>query len=425
VAWIYTPSYVAWVPLAPGEIYYARGYYGPRSVNILSINININKTVVKHVHRNVHVHNAVTVVHRDGFKKGKYAHVKLERDFFRKNGDWRVQGPPDMKPERHGARVVAKNIRRDRPGKRPDRLALERSERRRGPAVSKEPFNIGSGKRDRLEARVRKPRPSEREVGRKAIKPRADSRFARSYARGRPPEREVGGKAIKPRADSRFARSYARGRPPEREIGRKSVRESVRSRAPASASRGKPSPRPEVKAKRPERRRELSSPDRLLRREDRTRDTARGRLDRGRFDSAGKLGAPREFDAPGKRLGRTEPRSVRRDSPSRPPGREAKAVAGPRTRDLKGRSSGGKTVSRGRASGPPSVRPPAPSVGKSSQGRVARGKQVERPKAQRREASRRSGKSYGEAVKKSLPGGSKRDNDARPSTRGRKGGLIW
>jgi hypothetical protein len=396
VAWIYTPSYVAWVPLAPGEIYYARGYYGPRSVNILSINININKTVVKRFHRNVHIHNAVTVVHRDGFKKGKYARAKLGRDFFRRTDrDWKFQGPPDMKPERHGARGVAKNIRRDRrPGWKLDGPAPKRVERRRGPAVSKKPFELGPGSRDRLDARAGRPGPPEREVGRKAIKPREDSRFARTNARGRPPEREVG-------------------------------RKSARDRTPGVASRGKSSPRPEVKAKRPERRRELSTPERLPRREGRTRETARRSPDRGRFDSAGMLGASREFDAPGKRLGRTEPRSVRRDSPSRAPGREARAVAGPRTRDLKGGSSGRKIVSRGRASGPPSVGPPSPSVGKSSQGRVARGKQVERPKAQRREATKRSNGSYGEAVKKSLPGGFKRDNDARPSTRGRKGGLIW
>jgi len=40
VGWIVTPGYVAWVPLAPGEVYYGYGYYGPGSVNITAININ-------------------------------------------------------------------------------------------------------------------------------------------------------------------------------------------------------------------------------------------------------------------------------------------------------------------------------------------------------------------------------------------------
>ena len=40
VGWVVTPSYVAWVPLAPGEIYYGYGYYGPGSVNITTVNIN-------------------------------------------------------------------------------------------------------------------------------------------------------------------------------------------------------------------------------------------------------------------------------------------------------------------------------------------------------------------------------------------------
>jgi hypothetical protein len=70
VGWIYTPDYVAWVPLAPEDIYYGYGYYGPRSVNI--VHIDIRKTVIKNVYRNVHVNSAVTVVNRDSFKRGRY-----------------------------------------------------------------------------------------------------------------------------------------------------------------------------------------------------------------------------------------------------------------------------------------------------------------------------------------------------------------
>lgn len=73
VAWINTPTYVSWVPLAPGEIYYGYGHHGRHSVNITKINIkNIN---VRNVYRNSKVAHAVSVVHHDNFTKGK--HVKV------------------------------------------------------------------------------------------------------------------------------------------------------------------------------------------------------------------------------------------------------------------------------------------------------------------------------------------------------------
>jgi hypothetical protein len=69
VAWIHTPTYVSWVPLAPGEIYYGRRYYGPNSVNIT--NININRINVTNVYVNARVTNAVTVVSRETFLTGR------------------------------------------------------------------------------------------------------------------------------------------------------------------------------------------------------------------------------------------------------------------------------------------------------------------------------------------------------------------
>jgi hypothetical protein len=73
VAWINTPTYVSWVPLAPGEIYYGHGHYGRHSVNITKVNIkNINVT---NVYLNSKVAHAVSLVHHDDFTKGK--HVKV------------------------------------------------------------------------------------------------------------------------------------------------------------------------------------------------------------------------------------------------------------------------------------------------------------------------------------------------------------
>lgn len=74
VAWIYTPTYVSWVPLAPGEIYYGYGYYGPHSVNLRKVNIkNINIT---NIYINARVNNAVTVIHRDTFLTGRQVVIK-------------------------------------------------------------------------------------------------------------------------------------------------------------------------------------------------------------------------------------------------------------------------------------------------------------------------------------------------------------
>jgi hypothetical protein len=68
VGWIVTPTYVAWVPLAPGEVYYGYGYYGPGSVNI--INVNVNTVFVNRTYVNARVNNSVTVVQRGTFGTG-------------------------------------------------------------------------------------------------------------------------------------------------------------------------------------------------------------------------------------------------------------------------------------------------------------------------------------------------------------------
>ncbi len=69
VAWISTPTYVSWVPLAPREIYYGYGYYGPYSVNLTKV--NVKNVTVTNVYVNARVTNAVTVVHRDAFLTGR------------------------------------------------------------------------------------------------------------------------------------------------------------------------------------------------------------------------------------------------------------------------------------------------------------------------------------------------------------------
>ncbi|RPI35633.1 MAG: iron dicitrate transport regulator FecR, partial [Nitrospiraceae bacterium] len=96
VGWVYTPTYVAWVPLAPQETYYGYGHYGPHSVNITTV--NINNVVVKEVYRNVYVNNAVTVVNRDSFLTGRKEGFKVRENPFLRE---RISvGRPRIEPER-------------------------------------------------------------------------------------------------------------------------------------------------------------------------------------------------------------------------------------------------------------------------------------------------------------------------------------
>ena len=107
VGWVRTPTYVAWVPLAPGEIYYGHGHYGPHSVNITNINIT-NIQVTKIVYKNVHIQNAVTVVHHDTFVGRKHVDVKIKENPFLTH---RVSvAGPEIKPERTTRLPVVKEI---------------------------------------------------------------------------------------------------------------------------------------------------------------------------------------------------------------------------------------------------------------------------------------------------------------------------
>jgi len=107
VGWVQTPTYIAWIPLAPGEIYYGHGYYGPHSVNITNVNVT-NIHIQKTVYKNVHVHNAVTVVHHDTFVNGKHVDVKIRENPF--NGKAIHAGRPNIKLEKTTVMPVVREI---------------------------------------------------------------------------------------------------------------------------------------------------------------------------------------------------------------------------------------------------------------------------------------------------------------------------
>ena len=111
VGWVVTPTHVSWVPLAPREIYYGHGNYGPHSVNITKVNVtNIN--VEKVVYKNVRATNAVTVIHRDTFVTGRHVDEKVQENPFLRE---RIHvGGPDIRPERATKMPVVREVSADK-----------------------------------------------------------------------------------------------------------------------------------------------------------------------------------------------------------------------------------------------------------------------------------------------------------------------
>jgi hypothetical protein len=107
VGWVYTSNRVAWVPLAPREVYYGRRHHGPHSVNITNVNVT-NVHVDKVVYKNARVHNAVTTVNHDTFVRGKPADARVNENPFLTE---KVHvGRPPIKPEKTSAMPVVREI---------------------------------------------------------------------------------------------------------------------------------------------------------------------------------------------------------------------------------------------------------------------------------------------------------------------------
>jgi len=94
VAWIEGPEFVAWVPLAPGEIFYGHRHYGPWSVNIT--NVHVTHVQVTNVLVNARVRNAAVVVHKNTFHGGRRAPASFipPRDPFVGGGRATLGRPP-------------------------------------------------------------------------------------------------------------------------------------------------------------------------------------------------------------------------------------------------------------------------------------------------------------------------------------------
>jgi hypothetical protein len=138
---VYTSDTVAWVPLAPGEIYYGIGFYGPFSVDIT--NVVVNPVVVRQ-YRHIHVRNAVTIIDRSTFVKGRRGRpVTRENPFTSRRAE---VGPPSIRPGRETRRPIDRRIPPERqPPERIRKLKLEdmRRERRVVPGEAGSVFSPG------------------------------------------------------------------------------------------------------------------------------------------------------------------------------------------------------------------------------------------------------------------------------------------
>ncbi len=142
VAWIDTPRDLAWVPLAPGEIYYGAGFYGSLSVNITTVD---RRTIVRPitVYRNVNVRNAVTVIDRGAFASGKgKPRQGRPAGFERYQG---ITAPPQIRPSGREARMP--QVRRVAPENSPPASIQQRHPsplKERFPRLERERRSISS-----------------------------------------------------------------------------------------------------------------------------------------------------------------------------------------------------------------------------------------------------------------------------------------
>jgi hypothetical protein len=177
VGWVRTGDYVAWVPLAPREIYYGYGQFGRHSVNVR--NVDVNRIRVSNVYRNVNVTNSVTVVHQTTFVTGRHEPVHRNvvsnvRENFAQRRDIVVGRPPikpvetsyvpvvrsipeSKRPPAAVRKIEAKEIRQSRP------LVKEQDRSARRPEAKPRPLEV---------RKVEKARPaSERIKERQQVRP--------------------------------------------------------------------------------------------------------------------------------------------------------------------------------------------------------------------------------------------------------------
>ena len=102
VGWTYTANAVAWIPLAPGEVYqpHRRG-------------VAVRQPSIRTEYRNISARNSVTVISRDTFVSGRRVNVRVRGDeLFRAASA--THAPPPFHPERSANAPVIRAIPHER-----------------------------------------------------------------------------------------------------------------------------------------------------------------------------------------------------------------------------------------------------------------------------------------------------------------------
>jgi len=177
VGWVRTGDVVAWVPLAPREIYYGHGHYGRYSVDVR--NVDINRVRVTNVYRNVTVVNSVTVVNHTTFVTGRHTPVdrkvvvNVREDFAKRRNI--VVGRPSIKPAETSYVPVVRSIPESKRPPASVRKIEAKQVRQSRPLVKEQDRSARQpdAKPRNLEVRkVEKPTPArEREKVRKEVRP--------------------------------------------------------------------------------------------------------------------------------------------------------------------------------------------------------------------------------------------------------------
>ncbi len=86
VAWYHGSKSTYWIPLAPHELYYGRGRFGPDSINVVNVNVT-NIGYGRFRHKNYNAPHAVVEVESDRFFHGGYRAVSHRNGSFAESGN--------------------------------------------------------------------------------------------------------------------------------------------------------------------------------------------------------------------------------------------------------------------------------------------------------------------------------------------------
>jgi hypothetical protein len=238
VGWVRTRDHVAWVPLAPSEVYYGYGNYGPNSVDIRKRNIReIN--ITKITYRNVQVNNSVTVINNNTFVTGRREAVNVRENPFLTE---KINiGRPDIKPERASFAPVVKIIEPARlPPQQVNRIALKelKQERRLVKEQNQSVINKGEPVKNLAVKAVEQPKsPAEKVQERR----QTQLEKGKTGAAVESPREKAEEKSASPTEPSETKETKGRRQPsPEQAIKQpESAREKVQERQQTQMEKGK------------------------------------------------------------------------------------------------------------------------------------------------------------------------------------------